>query len=319
MSIISVGVGDNIQSAIDIAGVGDTVSVAAGTYTNQFLSITKSMTLSASGGLARIDASVSPPNGKAAITVGAPGIAVTIAGFAISGVTVPDNNGAAIRYEGGDLTLRDDWFYNNQEGVLGANDPSGNILMDHLEIAFNGDGSGHTHGVYVNQLASFTITNSYIHDTAVGHEIKSRAANNTITNNRIFDNNGSASYSIDLPNGGNASILNNVIQQGSNTQNPAIIAYGEEGLAYASNNVTLSGNTIVNDNPGGYGILNPTSVGPTNFIGNSVWDLANPLGGDVLAIRPVLDLLPISFITTPPPIPPPTKPGKGHGRGKPTR
>jgi hypothetical protein len=75
MTVISVGVGDNIQSAIDIAGVGDTVSVAAGTYTNQFLSITKSMTLSASGGLARIDASVSPPNGKAAITVGVPGMA----------------------------------------------------------------------------------------------------------------------------------------------------------------------------------------------------------------------------------------------------
>ena len=59
--------------------------------------------------------------------------------------------------------------------------------------------------IYISAaIASFSITNSYIHDAVVGHEVKSRAANNIITGNRIFDNNGSASYSIDMPNGGNA-------------------------------------------------------------------------------------------------------------------
>jgi hypothetical protein len=32
------------------------------------------------------------------------------------------------------------------------------------------------------------------------------------TNDRIFDNNGSASYSVDLTNGGNATIQNNQIE-----------------------------------------------------------------------------------------------------------
>ena len=64
---------------------------------------------------------------------------------------------------------------------------------------------------------------------AIGHEIKSRALNTTITNSRIYDLNGTASYSIDLPDGGNALIQNNIIQQGSSSHNPIIITAGEEG------------------------------------------------------------------------------------------
>ena len=70
------------------------------------------------------------------------------------------------------------------------------------------------------QIANLTINNSYFHDASVGHEIKSRALNTTITNSRIYDLNGTASYSIDLPNGGNAVIQNNVIQQGPSSHNP---------------------------------------------------------------------------------------------------
>ena len=46
---------------------------------------------------------LSPPNGKAMITES--GANVAINGFDISGVAVPDGNGAAIRYEGGSLSL----------------------------------------------------------------------------------------------------------------------------------------------------------------------------------------------------------------------
>ncbi len=58
-------------------------------------------------------ATVDPPNGKAIIDEGGAGIAVTINGFDISGAVVPDNNGAAVRYEGGSLTLNNDYFHNN--------------------------------------------------------------------------------------------------------------------------------------------------------------------------------------------------------------
>ena len=76
-----------------------------------------------------------------------------------------------------------------------------------------------------------TIKNSYFHDASVGHEIKSRALSTTIIDPRIYDLNSTASLSIDLPNGGNALIQNNVIEQGPYSQNNKIINYGEKGTS----------------------------------------------------------------------------------------
>jgi hypothetical protein len=133
-------------------------------------------------------------------------------------------------------------------------DPSGTITINNSEFSANGvGGDGHTHNIYVNEIATLTITNSHIHDANIGHEIKSRAENTVIENSRIFDNNSTASYSIDLPNGGNADIENNVIEQGPNSQNPYIIAYGEE-IDPPTNpanpgTVTIANNVIINDLP----------------------------------------------------------------------
>jgi hypothetical protein len=305
VTILTVDTGQSIQDAITVAASGDTIDVAAGTYVDQFLTIRTSITLQATGGEVLMRETTSPPNGKAMITES--GANVAINGFDISGVAVPDGNGAAIRYEGGSLSLSDDYFHDNQEGLLGAADPNGSIAIDHSEFAHNGDGSGSTHNIYVGAIADFSLTNSYIHDAVVGHEIKSRAASNTITGNRIFDNGGSASYSIDLPNGGNASISGNVIEQGPNTQNPFIVAYGEEGASNPGTSFAITGNTIVNDDPSGRFLLD-TATQPT-LSGNSVWGL--PATGDtvLLASRPTLDTSSLSFISNPggdpPPAPPP--------------
>jgi hypothetical protein len=305
VTILTVDTGQSIQDAITVAASGDTIDVAAGTYVDQFLTIRTSITLQATGGEVLMRETTSPPNGKAMITES--GANVAINGFDISGVAVPDGNGAAIRYEGGSLSLSDDYFHDNQEGLLGAADPNGSIAIDHSEFAHNGDGSGSTHNIYVGAIADFSLTNSYIHDAVVGHEIKSRAASNTITGNRIFDNGGSASYSIDLPNGGNASISGNVIEQGPNTQNPFIVAYGEEGASNPGTAFAIAGNTIVNDDPSGRFLLD-SATQPT-LSGNSVWGL--PATGDtvLLASRPTLDTSSLSFISNPggdpPPAPPP--------------
>jgi len=308
MGTVTVVPGQSIQDAINAAASGDTIDVQAGTYVDQFLTIRTSITLQATGGEVLMRETVSPPDGKAMITES--GANVAINGFDISGVAVPDGNGAAIRYEGGSLSLSDDYFHDNQEGLLGAADPGGSISIDHSEFASNGDGSGSTHNIYVGAITSFTLTNSYIHDAVVGHEVKSRAANNTITGNRIFDNGGSASYSIDLPNGGNATISGNTIEQGPNTQNPFIVAYGEEGASNPGTSFAITGDTIVNDDPSGRFLLD-TATQPT-LSGNSVWGLDPSVAGSdtvLLASRPSLDTSSLSFISNPggdpPPAPPP--------------
>lgn len=318
MTVLTVAAGQSIQAAIDAAAAGDTIDVAAGNYANQFLTIEKSLTIEATGGPAVIAATIDPPNGKAIITEGQPGLTVNISGFDISGAVVGDNNGAAIRYEGGTLHLSNVSLHNNQEGLLGAADPNGVITIDHSEIDHNGEGSGSTHNLYIGAIASFTLTNSYVHDAVVGHEVKSRAASNTISGNRVFDNSGSASYSIDLPNGGNASISGNLIEQGAHTQNPYILAYGEEGITHPGMSFIVSANTIVNDDPSGRLLLDPALAQPT-FSGNDVWGLPAGAGLALLSARPTLDTSAVQFTypgsVTPPPPPPPQHGHNGHGHG----
>jgi hypothetical protein len=305
-----------IAAAVEAANPGDTVSVQAGNYVNDFLDFAKDLTLQASGGQVVMTATTSPPDGKAMITESG---SVTISGFDISGVSVPDQNGAAVRYQGGNLTIANSYFHGNQDGLLGAPDPTGSITVDHSEFGFNGGGTGTTHNIYVGGIASFTATNSYFHDASVGHEIKSRAANNEITGNRILDNDSTSSYSIDLPNGGNAHITGNVIEQGLHQQNPVILAYGEEGQANPGTDVSIQGNTIVNDaGSNSYVLLNRTTVSPA-FVNNSLWGLdANHLGGPLtssgtqfLADRPTVDTSPLTFADSAPaptPEPPPPTP-----------
>ena len=321
MAIRTVAVGQSIQAAIDAANPGDTIDVAAGNYGAQFLTIRKSLTLEAIGGPAIIHTTANAPDGKAIITEGADGIAVNISGFDVSGAVVGDNNGAAVRYEGGTLNLSNVHFHDNQQGLLGGAYANGVINIDHSEIDHNGTGTGSTHGLYVGLIAKFTLSNSYVHDTPEGHEVKSRAATNVITGNRIFDNTSTASYTIDLPNGGNATIQNNTIEQGPNTHNPAMIAYGEEGIpANYGRSVAFTGNTIVNDDAASNAsfVLNPTGT-PLTFSNNQVYGFGVsrlPAGSGTILLtnRPSIDTSAMQFIypgtgtAPPPPQPPPPPP-----------
>src|SRR4051795_10471689 len=260
MAILQVGRGlqySTISDAVAAAQAGDTIDVNAGTYTNDFpVNINKSLTLEAVGGRVEMVATESPPNGKAIINIegGNPATTnVSISGFDFRGAQVPDGNGAGIKDTVGNLTLNNDGFFNNQDGLLTGNDGTDTIVITNSEFANNGNPSdgGQTHNIYIGHVASATLNNVYVHGVAnQGHEVKSRADTTTITNSRIYDNNAPASYSIDLPNGGNATIRNNVIEQGPNSENYYIIAYGAEGATNSGTTVDISNNTIVNDEPG---------------------------------------------------------------------
>src|SRR5580704_16193886 len=124
MAILTVGPGQQyttIEAAVAAANPGDTVDVQAGIYTNDFVTIVKNLTLQAIGGPVQMVATVPPPNLKGIILEGGSGISVTINGFDISGAAISvdnGNNGAGIRYQGGNLTLNNDFIHNNQDGIL---------------------------------------------------------------------------------------------------------------------------------------------------------------------------------------------------------
>lgn len=317
MSILTVGSGQQystIAAAVNAAQSGDTVNVQAGTYRDDFVNIQKDLTLHAVGGSVTMQATVQPTNGKAILTEGGSGVTVNIDGFAFTGASVPDQNGAGIRYEGGTLNVTNSHFYNNENGILGGADPNGVIRIDHSEFDHNGiNGDGHTHNMYIGDIASFSLTNSFSHDANIGHEVKSRAENNTITGNTILDNNSSSSYEIDLPNAGNSVISGNTIEQGPNSQNPNIIAYGEEGNWHGTS-LSVTGNTIVNDMGRGPALWNATGT-TAAFANNSVYGFggnalvngrADQSGTTVLNSRPTLvQSVPANATFTPVPAPTP--------------
>jgi len=273
MSTLTVGVGmqyATIAKAVAASHNNDVIQVQAGTYTNDFLKVDDSITLESIGGMATITATTTPLENKGIVIVGEAGLNpnVTIEGFLLTGAKISasaGNNGAGIRYESGNLTLDNDVIRNNQDGILAtpylAN--TGTIIVNTSTFSANGAGDGQSHNLYINQVKQFTFEDSVSVGAIVGHDIKSRAANTTIISSTIGDGpTGTASYEIDLPNGGKALIQGNTIEQGPDTRNPIIISYGEEGGLIAGSTLTVTGNTILNDLSSGssQGIRNTTAV-----------------------------------------------------------
>jgi Right handed beta helix region len=175
-----------------------------------------------------------------------------------SGARVPDQNGAGIRQEGANLLLEHCYFHDNQEGILAADNPASSIAIDSSVFARNGAGDGYSHNIYINHVRSFTLRYSYSTDARVGHLVKSRALRNYILYDRLTGERGTDSYELDLPNGGLSYVIGTVIEQGSNTQNPNMLAYGEEGDLNPDSRLYVVNDTFVNDLHHGDAIL----VGP---------------------------------------------------------
>lgn len=285
-----------IRAAVAASRDGDTIRVDSGTYTNDFFEVNTRVTIESESGLARLVATVAPPNGKAIITTNTD---VTLRGLELTGAKVADKNGAGVRYQGGHLVIEDSYLHGNENGLLAASAPQGSIRVIRTEFARNGvGGSGQTHNIYVNEVGQFIFDRSYSHSAEVGHELKSRARDTTITNSRLFDLDGTASYSIDVPNGGNLTVTGSVIEQGAKSVNSAMVAYGAEGLTREGRTVTIAGNTVVNRRTNPRGILNPSSV-PMNVTNNTLYGITvqqflngtpgNVSGNVVTSSAPVLD------------------------------
>lgn len=177
---------------------------------------------------------------------------IRIDNIEFSGCKVPDGNGAAIRAEGAGLTLVNAYIHDNEDGILSAPNPKSDIVIENSEFAHNGTTSGSTHGIYIGQVRNFVLRGSYFHDTVTGHHVKTRALNNYILYNRIMDYpEGTASYSIDVSNGGRTYIIGNVIEKGPRAENYAMIAYAMEGPTNPVQELYVVGNSMVMDRSSG--------------------------------------------------------------------
>ena len=240
-------------AAIAAAAAGDRIEIdAAGTYRGDVCGWTKNgLTIVGVNGRPKIDANGMSSGGKATWVVS--GDDTTIENVEMTGATVADANGAGIRQEGKNLTVRGCYFHDNQDGILAGDAAGSTILIEASEFAHNGAGDGQSHNLYINHVDKLIFRWNYSHHANVGHLLKTRALVSDIRYNRLSDEaDGTASYEINVPNAGTTMIVGNVIEQGPMTMNSAIIDYGSEPTGFnPTQDLYVVNNTIVNDRPAG--------------------------------------------------------------------
>ena len=252
---LTVGAGGTylrLADAIAHAQDGDTLLVAPGTYSGDVAVIKqRKLTIRGLGHRPVLRADGQHAEGKAILVVRDG--EVLIENLEFRGARVPDINGAGIRFERGTLTVRGCSFVDNENGILTGNHGDARLRVEDSYFAQAPDRPDSLdHLIYVGRIAEVTITGSRFHQGRTGHLIKSRAKVSRISYNLIADGPlGQASYEIDLPQGGLAVLIGNVIAQGPHPQNPVLVAYGAEGPAWPASGLYMAHNTLVNDRLGG--------------------------------------------------------------------
>jgi hypothetical protein len=231
-----------LQEALAAALPGDHVVLAPGLYEEGAIIATSDLVLRGEPGAHLRGHAV---EGKAALVVKAD--RVLIEGIECSNIAVRDNNGACIRIEGDDLTVRNVHFHDNQEGILSG--PGGGVLVVEGSLLERNGFGGQAHGVYIGpSIETFIFRdNRVLATTGAGHGVKSRAQRTIIENSVIAGLDGHDSRAIDLPNGGEVVIRGNVLQKGRNSANGEMIGLALEGEPHAVNEAVIEGNLVVFD------------------------------------------------------------------------
>jgi hypothetical protein len=174
---------------------------------------------------------------------------VSIENIRFEGAKAPDGNGAGLRFEKGSLAVRRCVFVDNENGILVSNDPDAVLVVEDSQFSDSPRGHGTlNHLLYVGAIRRAEITGSRFHNAYRGHLVKSRAQETVVAYNLLQDGpQGNASYQIDLPNGGDATVIGNVIAKGPHRDNPVAVSYGAEGKRWPRNRLVLAHNTFVNE------------------------------------------------------------------------
>ena len=179
---------------------------------------------------------------------------VTVSGITFSGAKAPNHNGAGIRAEGRNLTVEHSQFLDNEEGILAAPQRGSAIVI--RDSYFKGNGNcispmGCAHGIYVGNIASLLVEHCTFIEQHTGHHIKSRAERTELIENTIEDGpDGTASYLVDIPNGGALIMRGNILEKGPKSENSmAAVILGEESKLNATPEIIIEHNRFSNDMP----------------------------------------------------------------------
>lgn len=267
------------SAAIAAAEAGDTISVYPGQYFDCAVITKNNLTVQGVGDTEKIVMTDKACEGKALLVIR--GDNTTVRNLTLTRLRVPDENGAGIRGESKSIIVDRVRFINNQDGILSGTD-GGTLTIRNSYFEKNGFcGRACSHGVYAGHYDLLHIENTRFFDTRQAHHIKSRARRTEVINCNIEDGpDGTASYEIEVPNGGSLIARNNTIIKGPRAENhTAAIMIGSEGVTQPTPEIIVENNTFRND--GTY---------PTIFVDNLTATEAQVSGNKISGNGPVLPL-----------------------------
>lgn len=269
---------------------GDVIKIAAGDYRGDVAVWQSSnLTICGVGGRPRLFADGKSAQEKAIWVIG--GTDVTVDNIEFRDAKVPDENGAGIRFEGGNLTVRNSAFFDNEGGILSGNN-GGDIVIERSEFGRNGHGDDQSHNIYIGRSNRLIVMNSFFHGAKSGHNLKSRAKETRIENSYFMDGlTGNSSYLADFPNGGVVYLRGNLFHKGPKAENWVAISFGAEGLKWSINTLELVHNTVVMTRPGGYFLKAPAATQLVSLTANLFAGTNN--AGLIVGGRSVSDPTPV--------------------------
>jgi hypothetical protein len=267
-----------LQDAVDAIGGGaGTILIAAGHYRQCAVQSAGQIAFVArQPGTAVFDGVAC--EGKAALVLNGQG--ATVNGLTFENLEVPDGNGAGIRLEQGNLTVRESLFRDSQSGILSHDDPEATIRIDRSTFSGLGYcGDDCAHSIYIGNYGRLIVDHVRFERGTGGHYIKSRGARLEVRGSSFDDSRGTATnYMIDLPNGGTGTIDGNAFVQGKGKENyTAMIVVAAEEIVRPSAGLTVTAN-VASLAPG----AKPTSF-VVDFTGDPLRIEGNRLG---TGIRP---------------------------------
>lgn len=248
--VLHVGPGQALPRPSDAARIardGDTVAIEPGSYAD--CAVWRASRL-------RIVALASPVTmsgrtcaGKGIFVV--LGSDVTVRGITFAHASAPGHNGAGIKMEGDDLTVIGSRFLHDENGILAGGGARSVVLI--RDSVFIGNGAciaACAHAVYAGApIRLLRVEGCRFAETRVGHHVKSRARSTVIRDTRIEDGpRGTASYLIDVPDGGNVLVERTVLEKGRLSDNPGTaITIGEESGRNPTRSLVVRDSVFRND------------------------------------------------------------------------
>jgi hypothetical protein len=265
------------SDAAAIAKDGDVVRIDPGDYVDCAIWRASGLVLEAPGGPARVRDRTCA--GKAIWVI--EGDDVRVENITFSGARVADQNGAGIRAEGRNLTVRDSRFFDNENGILAAPVEGSTILIENSVFERNGKcAASCAHGIYVNRIDRLRVVGSTFREQRVGHHIKSGARALEVIGSTIEDGpDGTASYLIEVVAGGEVAIAGNLMHKGAKAENRGTaIHIGGEGAA-SDRAYRISDNRFRSDGPQEVAFVRNRTAVPAALSGNRLEGDVVPLVG----------------------------------------